>query len=337
MATLLRTIDDRADWQQELARAFTDPQALLRHLGLPADEPGLRASEDFALRAPRPYVDRIRPGERDDPLLLQVLPRGEELAAAPGFGPDPLVEHEGAMPGLLRKYRSRALVILRGGCAVNCRYCFRRHFPYGDHALGEAELGRIVEGVAADPEIDEVILSGGDPLIARDEALAAVVAAFEAVPRLVRLRIHTRLPVVIPSRVTPGLVEVLARTRLQAVVVLHANHPREIDAAVAAACERLRAGRVTLLNQSVLLRGVNDRVEALAELSQRLFAAGVMPYYVHLLDRVAGAAHFEVGEAEARSLMAGLHAALPGFLVPRLVREVPGAASKTPIDLHLGG
>ena len=337
MAIALRTLDGRADWQLELARAFTDPRALLRHLGLPPDEPDLPASDLFPLRAPRPYVARIRPGDRDDPLLLQVLPRAEELAPAPGFTRDPLAEHRGALPGLLHKYRGRALVVLRGACAVHCRYCFRRHFPYDEHAVSTATLARLAEHVAADPTIREVILSGGDPLMARDDALAAAVSAFAAIDRVIRLRIHTRLPVVIPSRVTPALVDLLAGTRLQAVVVLHINHPREIDDAVADACARLRAAGVTLLNQSVLLRGVNDRVDALAALSERLFAAGVLPYYLHLLDRVEGAAHFEVDEARARALMAGLHAELPGFLVPRLVREVAGAASKTPIDLHLGG
>ncbi|MCA9659066.1 MAG: KamA family radical SAM protein, partial [Myxococcales bacterium] len=237
--------------------------------------------------------------------------------------------------GLLHKYRSRVLVILRGGCAINCRYCFRRHFPYGDHALASGALAEIVAYVAARPEVDEVILSGGDPLLAKDADLAAVIEALRGLPQLRRLRIHTRLPITLPSRITPALVDLLGGAPWPTVVVFHTNHARELDAEVDAALAELRGAGVTLLNQSVLLRGVNDSVEALAELSERLLKAGVLPYYLHLLDRVAGAAHFEVGEDRARALVAGLYRTLPGFLVPRLVREIAGEPSKVPIDLGL--
>ncbi|MCB9570240.1 MAG: EF-P beta-lysylation protein EpmB [Myxococcales bacterium] len=337
MTAALTSISAPAAWQRELAAAFTDPRALLAHLGLGEGElaGALAAAADFPMRAPRPYVARIVPGDPADPLLRQILPIAAELAPAPGFVADPLVEQTGARPGLLHKYRSRALVILRGGCAINCRYCFRRHFPYGEHALGPAEIEEIARYVAARPEINEVILSGGDPLLAKDAALASLVDALAAAPQLRRLRIHTRLPITIPSRITAGLVDLLARAPWPTVIVFHVNHPRELDDAVDAACRRLRAAGVTLLNQSVLLRGVNDDARVLAALSERLFDAGILPYYLHLLDRVAGAAHFEVDEGRARALMAELLAALPGFLVPKLVREVAGEPSKVPLDLRL--
>ncbi len=328
----------RQRWQEELARAFTDPRQLLDYLGVdPAPfGPGLAARELFAVRVPRPFAARMIKGDPADPLLRQVLPLAEEFAEAPGFVADPLVEQGAALPGLLHKYRSRVLLILRGGCAINCRYCFRRHFPYGEHGLGGAALARVVDYLRERPEVNEVILSGGDPLVAKDEQLREVVAALSELPQLRRLRIHTRLPITIPSRITPGLVELLAGAPWPTVVVFHVNHARELDDAVAQAIAPLRAAGVTLLNQSVLLRGVNDRLADLASLSERLFAVGVLPYYLHLLDRVAGAAHFEVSEARALTLLRGLLRELPGFLVPRLVREIGGEASKVPIDLRLG-
>jgi len=275
-------------------------------------------------------------GDPEDPLLRQVLPLGEEFSATPGFVADPLIEQDAALPevpGLLHKYRSRVLLILRGGCAINCRYCFRRHFPYADHPLGAPALARIVEYIRDHPHVNEVILSGGDPLVAKDDQLAAVVSALSDLPQLRRLRIHTRLPITIPSRITPALVDHLAGAPWPTLIVFHANHANELDATFGAAIQPLRAAGVTLLNQSVLLRGVNDRATVLAALSQRLFELGVLPYYLHLLDRVDGAAHFEVPKARALALRRELLAELPGFLVPRLVREIGGEASKTPIDL----
>jgi EF-P beta-lysylation protein EpmB len=327
----------RARWQLELARAYRDPRDLLRDLDLDPEPyvAGFAAGAPFPTLVPRPFVARMRSGDPDDPLLRQVLPVADEGRAAPGFVADPLAEQAGARPGLLHKYRSRVLVILRGGCAINCRYCFRRHFPYGDHALTRGALEEIVAYVGARPEVDEVILSGGDPLLTKDAELAAVVEALGELPQLRRLRIHTRLPITLPSRITPALVDLLGGAPWPTIVVFHTNHARELDAEVDGALRDLRGAGVTLLNQSVLLRGVNDSVEALAELSERLFEAGVLPYYLHLLDRVAGAAHFEVGEDEARALVAGLYRTLPGFLVPRLVREIAGEPSKVPIDLGL--
>ena len=315
-----------ARWQRALADAVRDPAELCRLLGIDAAVAGPAAG--FPLLVPRGFVARMRPGDPRDPLLLQVLPVGAESHPAVGFTPDPLAEAEAiAAPGLVRKYQGRALVLLTGGCAVNCRYCFRREFPYAEHGAGGFPTAAI-EAIAADPTLREAILSGGDPLLIDDARLAAVVSALDAVPHLERLRIHTRLPIVLPERVTDGLVDVLRSTRLARVVVLHANHPAELDDTVAAAAARLAGAGALLLNQAVLLAGVNDTVATLAALSARLVAIGVLPYYLHLLDRVRGAAHFEVGEADARRLLRGLQESQAGYAVPRLVRERPGERSK---------
>ncbi len=323
-------------WRAELADAFTDLEELLRALGLdPASvgdlEAAARASRQFGLRVPRGFVSRMRPGDPEDPLLRQVLLDAREADEVEGFSVDPVGELSSPPSGgVLQKYAGRALLMTTGACAVHCRYCFRRHFPYGDHA-SVAALGTAAARIAADPSVEEVILSGGDPLTLPDELLSELAWLLGQVPHLRRLRIHTRVPVVLPSRVDEALVEWLAADGPARVVVVHVNHPAEIDGDVPRAFEALRAAGVTLLNQSVLLRGVNDSVEALAELSRRLFDAGVLPYYLHLLDRVAGAAHFEVAEEDAVRLLADVRAALPGYLVPRLVREVTGAPAKIPV------
>jgi EF-P beta-lysylation protein EpmB len=321
-------------WQRELAAAVRDPAALLARLGLAAaDVPGLAgAAADFPLLVPEPYLARIRPGDPRDPLLLQVLPQGRELEPAPGFGPDPLGERAAmTVPGVLHKYRGRVLLVAGGACAVHCRYCFRRHFPYGEAHPAPDAWGAALDYLAARPEVSEVILSGGDPLLLPDRALARLAGRLAALPHLRRLRVHTRLPVVLPSRVQPSLLDWLAGGRLQPVVVIHANHPRELDGAVAHALADLAGAGVRLLNQSVLLRGVNDDAAVLAALSEALCEAGVLPYYLHLLDPVQGAAHFQVPQPEARALHAALRARLPGYLVPRLVREEPGAPAKVPL------
>ena len=321
-------------WQQALADAVTDPAELVALLGLdPAlVEPARRAAGRFGLRVPRGFVARMRPGDPRDPLLRQVLPLGAELDEVPGFVADPVgdLASEEA-PGLLHKYEGRALLVTTGACGVHCRYCFRREYPYAGHGAGGGRWREAVAAIAADPSIHEAILSGGDPLSLGNDRLAALVDSLGEVPHLRRLRIHTRQPVVLPERVDAGLLALLGRTRLSTVVVIHANHAAEIDAAVAAALADLAARGAMLLNQSVLLAGVNDSVDALAALSERLAEAGVLPYYLHLLDRVRGAAHFEVPEPAAVALVDGLRRRLPGYLVPRLVREQAGAGSKTPV------
>lgn len=322
------------DWRRELAEAIRDPAELLRLLELPADllPASRQAAAQFPLLAPRGFVARMRVGDVHDPLLRQVLPLGEETLLTPGFSTDPLAETAcGPRPGVLHKYHGRALLVTTGACAVHCRYCFRRHFAYDELPRGRQWWSDAVAYVRADASLKEVLLSGGDPLTLPDAQLAALSAELATIPHLKRLRIHTRLPVVLPSRIDDGLLAWLSGTRLSPVVVIHANHPAEFSPDVVMACRRLRDVGVTVLNQSVLLKGVNDAVEVLAALSEALFGAGVLPYYLHVLDHVAGAGHFLVDDQRARELHTGVAARLPGYLVPRLVREEPGQAGKTPL------
>lgn len=333
MITRARTQAQTPAWRQAWSRALRDPHQLLLRLDL---DPSLAAGAVtahglFRLRVPESYLARIRPGDPNDPLLLQVLPQAAEALERPAFVPDP-VDDAAAMaaPGLLHKYPGRVLLIATGACAIHCRYCFRRGFPYGEAgALNDWEPA--LDYIRGHQDISEVILSGGDPLALPDHRLAELLQSLERIPHLRRLRIHTRLPVVLPERVDAGLLSWLGQGRLRQILVLHANHPRELDPPADTALSRLRASGVTLLNQSVLLAGVNDDLETLCELQERAFAAGIVPYYLHLLDRVRGAAHFEVPEPRARQLHAGLGSRLPGYLVPRLVREVPGAPGKVPV------
>jgi len=319
-----------AGWQRELADAVRDLPELIRLLELPASLGCEPASVDFPLLVPRAFIARMRKADPRDPLLLQILPVAEERRETVGFTSDPLAEQTAlAAPGLVKKYAGRALVLATGACAVNCRYCFRREFPYGESGATRAGVEAAVAAIAADDTIHEAILSGGDPLLLDDDRLARLVASLEAIPHVRRLRIHSRLPIVLPSRVTVKLAATLSGTRLATVVVVHANHPAEIDGAVVEAMARLAAARAILLNQSVLLAGVNDSAAVLAALSERLVESGVIPYYLHLLDRVRGTAHFEVSEPEARRLHRELAGMLPGYAVPRLVREVPGEPAKT--------
>ena len=323
-------------WQRDLSRAITDPAQLLAELDLDAGlaTPARAASNLFALRVTRSYLARMRRGDADDPLLRQVLPRADELVELPGYGSDPLQERDATRaPNLLQKYAGRALLITTQACAIHCRYCFRREFPYSAQAEAGEGAGRwssALEALANDTSIEEVILSGGDPLSLSDARLASITNAIADMPHVQRIRVHTRQPIVLPSRVDAGLLAWLRGIRLPTVVVLHTNHANEIDDDVRTACAQLRAAGVTLLNQSVLLRGVNDDVETLANLSRALMNAGVMPYYLHLPDRVRGTAHFDVPEAEAQRIIERLSFRLSGYLVPRLVREVPGAPYKVP-------
>jgi EF-P beta-lysylation protein EpmB len=328
----------RPRWQRELAEAITNPAELLEVLGLPSSlaEAAHRASKTFDLRVPRSFVARMRRGDPDDPLLRQVLPLADELFETAGYVSDPLDELAARRaPNLLQKYHGRALLITTAACAVHCRYCFRREFPYSaqaepDSGVGSRWSGALAE-IAQDPGIEEVILSGGDPLSLSDERLAMLTGALTAISHVKRIRIHTRQPIVLPSRVDAGLLAGLGGVRRPLVMVLHANHANEIDDDVRDACFALSSRGVTLLNQSVLLRGVNDDVDTLQRLSCALVDAGVLPYYLHLPDRVRGTAHFDVEEGLARKLIDELMTRLSGYLVPRLVREVPGAAYKIPL------
>ncbi|WP_276739515.1 EF-P beta-lysylation protein EpmB [Pantoea septica] len=328
----------REDWLQQLADVVTEPDELLRLLGL-ENHAELAAGRDarqlFALRVPRAFIARMKPGDAQDPLLLQVLTQREEFIQASGYSADPLDEQSSVVPGLLHKYRNRALLLVKGGCAVNCRYCFRRHFPYQDNPGNKRSWQTAIDYIATHPELDEIIFSGGDPLMAKDHELTWLIDALAQIPHLKRLRIHSRLPVVIPARITDGLCQMLAETRLQVLMVTHINHAQEIDASLAAAMQQLKRAGVTLLNQSVLLRGVNNDAQALADLSNALFDAGILPYYLHVLDKVQGAAHFYVSDEEARALVRTLLTQVSGYMVPKLAREIGGEPSKTPLDLQL--
>jgi L-lysine 2,3-aminomutase len=324
------------DWRRQWREAVTDPRELLHMLGLAhlADRIVVPAKGDFPMRVPRSFISRMRCGDAADPLLRQVLPLTEELELAPGYALDAV----GDMPartqaGVLHKYQGRALLITTGSCAVHCRYCFRRHFPYAEETAARDRWGSALAYLRSDSSIHEVLLSGGDPWSLATHRLRELTDALADIPHIRRLRLHTRLPIVMPARVDDELAQWLTALRWPVAVVIHANHAREIDSEVRAALSRLRATGASVLNQSVLLRGVNDSVDALADLSETLFECAVLPYYLHLLDRVQGAAHFDVTDAAAAAIESALRARLPGYLMPRWVREIAGEPGKTPFVL----
>jgi len=323
--------EQRPLWQTLLAQAVSSTDELLGILQIdPAQLKTRPLDNKFPLRVPRGFVQRMRKGDSRDPLLLQVLPVQQEVQTAAGFVPDPLDELDNMpAPGLLHKYQGRALLTATGACAIHCRYCFRRHFPYTDANPLADQWQQSVDYVAQHSDITELILSGGDPLTLTDARLHSLTDQLAEIRHLRTLRIHSRLPVVLPERIDAGLLSWLETRQLKVVMVIHCNHPNEIDADVGAAMQRLRQAGVTLLNQSVLLRDINDDVATLVRLSEQLFSVDVLPYYLHQLDKVQGAAHFEVDETIARQLIDGVSAALPGYLVPRLVQEVPGMPGKT--------
>ena len=323
-----------SSWQQDLQNAIRDPLELLERVGLDGHAVSLpeNSLQQFPVRVPAGFADRIQKHRRDDPLLRQILPLAEEDVSVPGFLHDPLRELDRQpAPGLLKKYHGRVLLVTTGICAIHCRYCFRRHFPYADNNPLRDNWRPALDFIRADASINEVILSGGDPLALSDERLASLVEGLRAIPHLKRVRIHSRLPVVLPNRVSAALLALLRSQPLQTILVIHANHANEISAEVKRGLLELHQAGVTLFNQSVLLHGVNDHADALQELSETLFDGRVLPYYLHQLDPVAGAAHFQVDERRARDIMEQLRTRLPGYLVPRLVREQAGAPYKMPV------
>ncbi|MEZ5456163.1 MAG: EF-P beta-lysylation protein EpmB [Lysobacteraceae bacterium] len=321
------------DWRQQYRQAITDPHELLQMLGLTTLASRLAVElQGFPMRVPRSYAARMRHGDADDPLLRQVLPLDDENRLHPGYGFDAVGDHNArTAQGVLQKYHGRALLIATGSCAIHCRYCFRRHFPYAQDIAAASDWQEALHQLRRDESISEVILSGGDPLALATHKLRQLSDALNAIPHIHRLRIHTRLPIVLPARVDDEFCAWLQSVPQKTALVLHANHAQELDLEVIRACQRLRQCGTVLLNQAVLLRGVNDEVGSLRELSERLFDAGVLPYYLHQLDRVHGTAHFAVDDDTALQLCAQLRRQLPGYLVPRLVREIEGEASKTPL------
>lgn len=323
---------NKSAWQEELANLVTDPKELLALLDLDADllPQALAAANAFPLKVPHSFLSRIQKNNLQDPLLKQILPLGAELLTQPGYTDDPLAEKKAnPIPGLLHKYPSRVLVTLTSACAVHCRYCFRRHFPYTENNPGTRGWDNIREYIEQRPAINEIILSGGDPLSVNDKLLQLFIDKMQGIPHLRRLRIHTRLPIVLPSRVTESLINTLLTFKGTVIVVVHANHAQEIDDSVKGSLQALARNRIHVLNQSVLLKGVNDTVDALRDLSEALFAANVLPYYLHVLDKVQGAQHFDLPLERAKELHAELLTCLPGYLVPRLALEEAGKLSKS--------
>ena len=322
-------------WQSELSGAIRTSTELLEYVGVPTTDADLSRrpefpAPDFPVLVPRGFAARMKKGDAADPLLRQVLATDTEEETVVAFVKDPLAETQTQVspaPGLIKKYAGRALLITTTGCAVHCRYCFRRHFPYSAHRPKEQEQALVA--LRADPSIREVILSGGDPLLLDDIALGRLLQELGNIEHVERIRIHSRIPVVLPERVTQALLTTLQQCPVPVVMVIHSNHTRELDATTARALGALKQHVLWLLNQAVLLAGVNNSIEAQTELAEGLFSQGVMPYYLHMPDRVAGTHHFFVDDAEAQFIYHGMQASLPGYLVPRLVREIPGESSKT--------
>lgn len=323
------------NWQTQLSTAITSLDELLALLKLEHLRADVYVPSHFVLRVPRAFVAKMRVGDANDPLLRQVLPDKKEQLAISGYIADPLAENaHNPTKGLLHKYQSRVLLTVTGACAIHCRYCFRQHFDYQANLPNPSVQDTIIDYIHKHPEIDEVILSGGDPLSVSNRRLFQWLDILEAIAQITTIRLHTRLPVVIPERLDEALLERLASSRCQIVMVIHCNHANEIDELTAQHLQRARAAGITLLNQTVLLRDINDDIQTQAALSKRLFAAGVLPYYLHLLDKVAGGAHFDLDERAAIELYWALLAKLPGYLVPKLVRELPNRPFKVPIDVY---
>jgi EF-P beta-lysylation protein EpmB len=321
----------RQAWQQQLIDSKTTISQVSQLLALRPEDLGAstEAEKSFPLRVTPHYLNKIRKGDAQDPLLLQILPQTAETLSVLGYGIDPLQEKEfNPVPGLLHKYRSRVLLVTTGTCAIHCRYCFRRNFPYQDNQASQQDWKLPLQYIAEHPEIDEVILSGGDPLTLNDKLLGHLMTAIAEIPHIKRLRFHSRIPVILPERITPEFIQLFANTRLQVIMVVHANHPQEIDVSTRVMAQALRQANIHLLNQTVLLKNINDSAETLAHLSNALFDCGIQPYYLHLLDKVAGSAHFDIPLEQAKEIYLALQSLVSGYLVPKLVYEEPRAQSK---------
>ena len=322
-------------WKKYLADAITDPLVLADILQLDPQwaKKAITATEKFPLMVPKPYLDRIQPGDPKDPLLLQVLPKQEENDSHPLYTKDPLQESLcSPTKSLLHKYKSRALLTLAGSCSINCRYCFRRHFPYQEHQIKTQLWPTTLQYIKDSPDINEVILSGGEPLLVNDEKLLELWTLISDIPTIKRIRIHTRMPIAIPQRITDSFIKVLQSSHIRPIVTIHCNHPQEIDSSVSHALNQLHSAHIPVLNQSVLLRNINDSYHILAMLSEKLFDNHVQPYYLHLPDPVEGTSHFDISLDQAKAIYQQLQHELPGFLVPKLVRETAKRLCKTIIS-----
>ncbi|WP_249961977.1 EF-P beta-lysylation protein EpmB [Histophilus somni] len=322
---------EEENWTDYLAKAISDPIELLNCLELPIEsfQYDIAARQLFPLRVPFPFVKKMEKGNPNDPLFLQVMASQHEFLPMAGFTKDPLEEQHNSVPNILHKYHNRLLLIVKNSCAVNCRYCFRRHFPYAENKGNKQSWAKSLDYISAHAEIEEVIFSGGDPLMAKDHELAWLIKELENIPHLHTLRIHTRLPVVIPQRITDELCRILSESRFQKVIVTHINHPNEIDEILACAMKKLKHANVTLLNQSVVLKNINDNAHILKKLSDKLFSIGILPYYLHLLDKVEGASHFYLDDESAAAIYKELQRISSGYLVPKLAREIAHEPNKT--------
>lgn len=322
------------NWKRELANATTSAQALLQRLKLESQLGQTDELTNFKCLVTESYIQKMQVGDINDPLLRQVLPLNKEhhqATQSTGVS-DPVADIDAlTSPGLLHKYHGRALLISTGACAIHCRYCFRRHYPYQQSSCTNSALQPALAYLAQRPEIDEIILSGGDPLVLDNTKLAYLIEKLQTIPQLQTLRIHTRLPVVLPSRINGDLLQILQSSRFKVVMVIHANHANELQQAEYNCLQQLHLAGVTLLNQSVLLKGINDDADILTALSKRLFQCQTLPYYLHLLDPVVGAMHFSVSKQSALAIKARIEQQLPGYLVPKLVQEIAGKQAKTAI------
>ncbi len=335
-ALIMNETKQKQDWQQRLSNCVRDLPTLCKLTGLNLEqlEKHYCLIKNFPLRAPREFVQRIKQGDINDPLLKQILPIQAELNVTPGYSHDPLAEQNKKMPpGILHKYYGRVLLMINGNCAIHCRYCFRREFPYNKQST-LSNWQPALDYIEKDSSIKEVILSGGDPLILKDEQLQKLIAELNKIPHLKRLRIHSRIPVVLPQRMTNNLINIINSSKMQTILVIHCNHSQEIDSTVANKLKSAINSGIMVFNQTVLLKGINDSSTILAKLSEDLFAIGVIPYYLHVLDKVSGTAHFDIGKKQVQHIMAELLKALPGYLVPKCVREIPGKPAKVPMNFE---
>ncbi len=317
------------NWQQELAEGFDSIAAILDYLNIPSASKDYKNLSSFPVRVPREFVARMKKGDLNDPLLKQILPTTDEILTTPGFINDPVGDIKSMTEtGVIHKYHGRVLFITTGSCAINCRYCFRRNFPYSDFQLTTKKHLSAIRYIETHQDISEVILSGGDPLLLSDNKLLDLIKKIEVIPHIKRIRIHSRIPIVLPSRITAELCNKLSNIKKDLIMVVHSNHPNELNDKVNLACNLLKKANITLLNQAVLLKDINDTADQLCILSEKLFSFNIMPYYLHLLDKAAGTAHFEVNQDQAIHLMDKIKKRLPGYLVPKLVREQTGVANK---------